>query len=272
MISGIKVLKNYDPNQGEADLFWSFDPAGPPPAGATFMVQYSETSYGPWENALPERTYNNHAVGVGVPNLTLLDISWFRVLVYTSTGSLVYTSGAFSRMSTLNHHDWLIYREILRRERLRLVKYSGQKVWLFKAKVAKAGKDEEFDPLIPSTIATTEKPDGYYSSGKAESAFFDPILTYADLPGTALMSPNNEYAFAGMQQDNKIKGRFLAYPSIKSEDIIHMPTTRGKWEVGLVDPIAFGAGDAEIVAQIVTMTMIVPSDPRHKLQLKPEDE
>ena len=272
MISGIKVLKNYNPDQGDADLHWFFDPASPLPAGATFMVQSAETPDGPWSDALSTPTHNDYVIGAGPVNMTLLDCSWFRVIVFNQSGSAVYTSGPFSRMSTLNRHDWLIYREILRRERLKMVKYSGQRVWVFKVKTARGGKDEEYDPIVTSTIATTEHPDGYYSYGRPDSSFFDPVLTYADLPGTVLTSPNTNYGTAGLDQQKKIKGRFLAYPALKTEDVIHMPTTRSKWEIEDVDPVTFGAGDAEIIAQNVTMSMLVPSDPRHKLQINPEDE
>jgi hypothetical protein len=268
IVTEFKVLSNFEAGQGGFDLFWKYDLSKlpPPPFMPTFRVEAGPTDQGPW--SLVAETQRDFMQGVTGKLHTNAEVRFFRLLVFRGL-QLLETTTAFSRTNNLNRHDYLIYREILRREHLQMRKYIGDRVLIYRFNREYKANDKEFDEIIGSSIASTEKPELHYSWGRPESGFFYPIETWVSFGDTVTHAENAPKASAGPNEEKVQQARFLAYPELKQYDIVHILASRKKYEVEGVKVQLGLPNENTPIAQVAQISLLPMDDPRHRLKLPP---
>jgi hypothetical protein len=139
---------------------------------------------------------------------------FFRVKLTTPRG--VYYSAPIGKEGVLNRRDWLMAREIVRKERIRY-KFSGVPGYLLKPRVGGEVCPRCLDPMTdePTDMNCpvcygTGKRCGYYEPIACQPVIFQGHVSNADLSDDAIGRPINDI--------QKI-GRFLLSPPAYSRDI-----------------------------------------------------
>jgi hypothetical protein len=137
----------------------------------------------------------------------------YRVQLTTGAGN-VYYSDPVSVLNGLDKRDWLIVREMIRKERLRFMKQAGQAGYLLKAL--------RYGPPCPSCTdpVTGEITNGHcstcYGTGFA-GGYFPPFDTYAVLEPVQTREALNPQT--NMSAPVAIPARMLAEPQVYSLDV-----------------------------------------------------
>jgi len=119
--------------KGGSIVYWGlrrdFCDAGP----YSFQLQWAETIEGEFVDAGSPVVDMYYAVDVTQRVWAKSIESYYRVILTTSEG--VYTSFAKQGNGTWNKRDWLIARDIMRKERLLMTKFTGWNGFLLKRKI-----------------------------------------------------------------------------------------------------------------------------------------
>ena len=120
-IAAVRILPNY---LGGFQYVWEIDGAFDDPAPWTFVVQLAETAYGPWEDISPDLTNVIAWRDTGGKHLYgKTSLLWFRVRLKTKRNT--YFSHPVQPYGDLPRREYLLAREIMRREALRARVLSG---------------------------------------------------------------------------------------------------------------------------------------------------
>lgn len=235
-------------------------------ASPSFMPEWSftEESGGNWNPALEYNTSVMYALGVGPQRLTFSQLPFFRIKVYDSdTGNLVYTSESESVKVTQNQHDFLIWREILRRENLGQVKYNGIPGWLLRRREGGPKCTNCLDPILGGE-AESDCPlcfgTGYLSG------YFTPQPMYGDWSGEPPYDINTTLEEVGPSQAQAEKPMLMAqaFPETNFKDVWVDSSTNFRFEIQKQRKNQFRGWP---INQMLTLSLLPPSDPAYKVQV-----
>lgn len=152
--------------------------------------------------------------------------------------------------------------EIIRKELLRMKRFTGQDGWLLKRKVTgKPAESKYIDEIsgVPMADTTSE-----FNTG-LEGGYYPPIpmwYTYEEFQQTKELVASG----FGVNEDITVKFRTIGYPLIEVRDIMVNRETDSRYNVMKVDAFSF-PGTNIIVVQTITVKRIPPTDTVYKIQM-----
>jgi hypothetical protein len=202
-----------------------------------------------------------YAIGVGPNTPSFSQIPFFRIKVYESqNGGLVYTSRPETVKSSQNQHDFLIWREILRRENLGQVKYNGILGWLLRRREGGAKCTNCLDPILGGE-AQSDCPvcfgTGYISG------YFTPQQMYADWTGSP-HSTSTKLEAVGPSQVNQLVMMTAAFPETNFKDVWVDSSSNYRYEIQKQRKNQFRGWP---INQMLTLSLLPPSDPAYRVQV-----
>lgn len=233
-------------------------------ASPSFMPEWSFTkeAEGEWYPALQSNTSVMYALGIGPQRLTFSQIPYFRIKVYNSqTGNLSYTSEPSTVKVTQNQHDFLIWREILRRENLGQIKYNGIPGWLLRRREGGERCTSCLDPILggesdsncPLCFGT-----GYLSG------YFAPQPMYGDFAGQPPEDMSPKLEAVGPSQVDKPMLMTQAFPETNFKDVWVDASTNFRFEIQKQKRNQFRGWP---INQMLTLSLLPSSDPAYKVQV-----
>jgi hypothetical protein len=240
---------------GGFDLYWDIQTSGFTPR---FMPQFAHTQEGDWTNLLVGPTAAYSAGGVGPKRLSFQSEMAFRVLVFNgpvlaSTGPVSYA--VFSQ----NRHDWLHYREMLRREDLGLRKYHGEPGVLLR-RIVYGTKCTDCSDETLNDPASSEC-ENCYGTG-FEGGYYPPVFIYTDSADSTAEPNNTTLDPIGPSELRVVEAIFPAYPPVKFKDIYVDNSTGHRHEVQSVTADEYRGGT---IRQVVTLSRLPISDPVYQI-------
>lgn len=201
---------------GNSRVYWEMATRFNDPLPWTFQLQFSEVgtpTASDWLNIGQPVVNTFYAVDTQRRLFGKELKTNYRIRLTTSRGT--YFSPAQSVFGKLNKHDWLMGREITRKELLRLQKYTAVQGYLLIAK--RSGTVCScVDPLtgeVTNSNDTTCYGVGYVGG------YYDPFpCTFFDLT-TDQRSEALDLQARGMIDDQLREGRFIGYPTISVRDV-----------------------------------------------------
>ena len=250
VINSFTVVPNYSPlRPGGFDFYWSVTAN----FGATFMPQQAPTESGPWIDVLDTATSDSSTVLGGPLRLSFQFQDFFRLNVLNGT-TIVATSAVASPGMIMTRHDWLIYREILRRERLGLVKYQGQQGCILRRKIygepCTVCLDESLGGVAKSNCSTC------YGTGFT-GGYETPFPSYIDYQDGQPTAGNATQDPLGIAEVETPPCLMLAYPIPTYKDVWVDKATNIRFEVKKIETTFFRSKPTR---HIVTLSRIPPSD------------
>lgn len=242
---------------GGFDLFWDIQTSGFTPL---FMPQVSSVETEGWQDLMgaPVSIYMLH--GVGPKRLSFQEEALFRIKVLNGT-KVVDISSPETAGQTMNRHDWLIYREMIRREALELNKYTGSKGVLLR-RIIYGTRCPNCTSEILGDCMSDECAICYGTA--FDGGYYQPIYikaNWADEPS----APNNTTLEASGPSELRVcDAVFPAYPTVKFKDIYIETATNHRHEIQSVIADEYRGGT---IRQIVTMSRLPISDPVYQFEI-----
>jgi len=214
---------------GGTRVEWNLHPRFSDPGPYIFQLQYSPTGTqeaDDWESVgLP--SVNSYYAYDDVQRLYGKS-NWVHYRVTASTPLGIYVSKPQRATGVLRFRDWMLAREILRMERLRLRLAAGQEGYILKAKnfgeVHEPCVDSITDEVTNSTCNTC------YGTGFVGGYFEPTECSYAELPPTS--SHVQLDATRGTVDDEiRVAARMLAIPRLMEGDVWIDRDTDHRWAV-----------------------------------------
>ena len=235
---------------GGTQVSWKLHSGFNPGSPSTFTLQFSHSGMdGDWEDVVS---------GVDVCTLTdavrrlfggLDMLASYRVKL-TDPNNNVFYSADTEVVGKANRHDFLIGRDIFRKELTRLQKYVGKKGWLFKAKrfgtVCVACVDQDTQDVTNSDCAIC------YGTGIV-GGYHTPTEFWFELglqAGSISMDPNH-----GTAEHVLTNSRAVAAPGLDDYDLWVRDDTDERYFVRDASAIAFLARPLVIVAKLYKSPM-----------------
>ncbi len=201
---------------GNTRVSWELDRHFIDPLPYTFQLQYCHaytTDNAEWTNVGATVVNTYFATDVSKRIYGKLDDSYYRVKLVTSVDT--YYSTPVRADGLLSKKDWLLAREITRKEQLRHAALTSPRGYLLK--VRRYGPrctecTDEFTQEVKRSLCDTCYGTGY------EGGYFDPIPAfYADVSLEASRDHRNPQT--GMENKHVIKARFIGDPLVYSYDV-----------------------------------------------------
>lgn len=203
------IVADYGLDTG-AYIQWFLDLTFPGPDPWLFSVMWSHTQAGPWEEI--GTTANNFYFDTSHKNYGKYTDSYYKVVLYDGNGEL-YESAVVSIFGILNRHDYLLVREMIRREYLLLQRYTGKRGWLFK----RYSIGTPCSRCLDYDLEQVKSSKCYVCNGTGlVGGYSQPIETYIAVSGDQkfpqFMDNINQV------DPSEIQGRTVAYPDINVGD------------------------------------------------------
>lgn len=215
---------------GGFDLYWGVTTIGH--WTPSFMPEYASEEPGAvWTPLLDAPTESLSALAVG-PKRAALYIPWiFRLKVYDGA-SLVLTSEPRGVQCGLNRHDYLIWREIVRRNALGLRKYQGNQGYLLRRRSTGSLCSECRDEVIggeAKSDCTTCYGTGY------TGGYFPPQYMPGDWESAPPSGYNMSLSENGPQEQHVSQLRTLADPACEFKDVWVDISSNYRYEIQKID-------------------------------------
>lgn len=240
---------------------WSIDPAFHISEPHQFIVEVSGTP--DFSELLYTIKSGNSFSAIDDTNIKqswTLDL-YYRVRLIAHREEFLSQNLAFSG-SKYTRYTYINAREIMRKELLRMRKYTGSPVWLLKRKIhGKQLEDNTVDPV--SGVPLTDQSGDYGSHFK--DGYYDPLAFYAsfeDLHATRTQQPEG----LGMLEIFQRNFRTIGFPIIETYDIIVEPINDERYFVKDRQPFYFPSTDL-IVVQTLECQLIPNTDPVYKINV-----
>ena len=193
---------------------WRLNKSFPLPAGTIeFYVEFARAA-GEWTRLNPDSPETNTCVFVDPDprRCGYANNEFYRVVMVVAGTS--YHSTPEPTLGVWNTHDWLIARDVVRKEYLRLKRYAGVLGHLLKRREhgpkCTACLDWDTEDVVNTDCAFC------YGTGYI-GGYYDAIPYYMDLSGSAT---NRDVRQPFGESDNrKHTGRSVAYPMLNSYDL-----------------------------------------------------
>lgn len=185
---------------------------------------------------------------------------YYRVVL--KDGSRTFTSCETNILGGWNDREWLIIRDIVRKEYLRLSKYAaGSSGWLLKRKTwgVKCTACQEFDSQ------TSIRPDCPICYGTTiVGGYYDAVSYYIEFLPAKVDDADVQFP-VGTVSDQLYQTRSIAFPILDSKDIWVDANNNDRYIVGLVKETAELKGIAIMYEN--TMAALAPLAPEYNIPL-----
>lgn len=184
---------------------------------------------------------------------------YYRVKLTTGADKTYYSPLILFGIDKYTRRQYVIASEIVRKELLRMRKFTGSKGWLLKRKVVGTPMKQllEVDPV--SGVALTDNTS--HQGTSLEGGYYPPIGFYFSTERTAQARKLSEF---GMTEIYSNSFRTVGFPSIDSYDIIVDSDTDDRWIIKDLQPFPFPGTDI-IVVQTMEVQLIPNTDPVYKI-------
>lgn len=217
---------------GDTVVYWGlergFNDTGP----YYYRLQWAETSTGDWVDVDTGPLIDVFSAVDSAQHVWAKELeTYYRIILTTQEG--VYTSFPQQASGTWNKREWLVGRDICRKEWLRLTKQVGVEGWLLKRKIcgAKCNCVDWDNPSDSGNSSCTT----CFGTGIV-GGYWTAVHTYVD---SDLKPRAKEFDdTAGMKEDLVTKGRFFAYPHLATYDVFVEKGTDKRWIIRKVDNVA----------------------------------
>lgn len=201
--------------KGGSVVFWGLRRQFIDPLPYHFTVQWAEAaSSDNWQDVAS--VTNTYFATDPVPRQFAVEIeSFYRIKLTTPSGS--YTSFPQQATGIWNKRDWLIARDICRKEQLVAHKFAGREGWLLK-RIVWGERCPQCSDYDTEEVSNSKCP-VCYGTGKVGGywpAF--PVWPY-ELEGGPQQRHKKQDDQVGMRDDQIWQARMLAYPHISTYDI-----------------------------------------------------
>lgn len=242
---------------GGFDFYWDVQSSGFTGA-PTFKIQSAHTEAGPWTDLLVAPTTLYAAAGLGPKRLSFQEEPFFRLVVMNGLSTVLQTepvTPAFAR----NRHDFLLYREMIRRENLGLAKYHGEPGILLRRIIYGTKCTACLDETL-NDVATNEC---FPCHGTGfTGGYYPPISIFTDLTDDTSQPNNSVLEATGPTENRIVQALFPAYPSVKFKDIYINPASGQRHEIQASSDDEFRGYS---IRQIVTMSRLPITDPAYQI-------
>ena len=207
----LNILPNY--TQGFTFL-WEISQGVDDPAPWKFIVYQGHTSVGPWDAISPPQI-NRLVWSETAKRVVGMDpVLFFKVVLTTPRG--VYESAVRTPYGDLERREYMIVRDIMRRELLQMKKLSGVPVLILSRSVYGPKCTNCVDP-ITGDLLTSNCPI-CYGTGRAPGYHgpYDMWATFSPLQRDTEQSGDG----TGVRQPYTVSVRLLGFPYVKDQDIL----------------------------------------------------
>lgn len=211
-----EIYVNNNP-KGDSIVYWGLKRTFCDPGPYRFMLQWAETVKGEWEDVLASPVSDTYWAVDPKPRLFAVQLeSFYRVILITAKNT--YVSFAVQATGVWSKRDWLVARDILRRETLVHKKFAGWRGWLLKRKI--------WGPVCPECgdFDTQETGKGHcktcFGTGKV-GGYWPGYEVYAyQLPNVGPQAHKQQHDQYAMLDNEVLPSmRMNAYPHIATYDI-----------------------------------------------------
>lgn len=240
---------------------WSIDPvfSGAEPHNFTLQASGSP-DFSVIEYEIPVGNAFSATDNLHIKQAFTLDI-FYRVKLQDGDGNeylsknLAFTGGRYNR------RDYVQAREIMRKELLRIRKYTGTHAFLLKRKIH--GRQLTDDPTVdPITgVPLTDQTNGHGSHFPA--GYYDPILFSVSVEDDKRMRRMPAEG-VGLMDITHQSFRTIGFPIVETYDVIVEPTNDMRYLVKEKEEFYFPATDL-ILVQVLETQLIPNTDPVYKI-------
>lgn len=249
-----------------ARISWIINPRFVDPGTWEFQIQVSNSGFDQrqetalWSN-IGVATENNCQVVVESPVLRQAEFRSFRVKLTTENG--IYYSPPVNRMGVLNRREWVIAREILRKERLSH-RFSGVEGFILRPRLDGENCPRCLDPMTDEVTDLkcpvcfgTGKRCGYYPPIACAHVIFGPEVSETKL---------SEDSIGRTELKNAKKGRIILSPPIYSRDVWVNRMTDERYVLrGIEHQVKIK--DVPLIGDAV-FVLLPPTDPVYKVPIQ----
>lgn len=225
------------------DAYWGVSPLREVPGFVPwFNIEASETEIGPWIPLLDEPVRADFALGLGRTVFRASSPPLARLSIAPSdSDEAVQWSRPYTPGHDFKPGDFLLYREVLRKEMLTLEKHSGYPCYLIKRIRGGFPCPKCADEILG--IASASPVDGSGDCGLCfgtgtYGGYHRPQPLLVDWPERPSGSGTQTMSEIGKSEDQKFSPvHVFAYPTISSDDILVDAGTGNRFIVIAVQPI-----------------------------------
>ena len=252
------------------DAYWSVSPV---PSSLGFLpwfnIEASETEVGPWIPLLPESVRADYAVGMGHQVFRASAPPYARLAISPSaTAPAVQWSPPYFPGHNFKEGDFLLYREILRKEILALEAGSGYPSYLLQRIRGGFPCPNCSDEILGGGTASPVDASGdcglCFGTG-IYGGYHTPQLILTDWPERTSGTGTQTKSAVGRAEDQKFSPvHVYAYPAIATDDIIVDAGAGTRFIVISVEPILW---KVHTVGQDLTMGLLPQGHPAYKIPI-----
>jgi hypothetical protein len=188
---------------------------------------------------------------------------YYRVKLETGDNNTYISKTVAFTGERYDSRNYFKAREIVRKELLRMTKYTGHQAWLLKRKTYGAVDTSNplLDPVsgVPLTDQTTS-PGTQFNVG-----YYDPLAFWISYEnGKAIRRQSSEGI--GFTDVRQFELRTVGFPSVETYDVIVEPINDERYYVKDKQEVLFPGTDL-IVVQTLQVQLIPPSDPVYEIEV-----
>ena len=241
------------------------DEAQVDPGPYFFTVERSASPEGPWDCLTPKPLVDAmHFVDKLTPLLSKENFLFYRVTATLPSGKTI-VSPAKDLFRNLERPQWLVWREITRKEILRLKKFVGIRAAVLKKKRFGEPCEECTDP-VTGTVTDSQCRECFGT--RYQGGFYPPIEAWIE--SSPVPDAKGLGGHGWMTEDYVGQLRMVSYPLVSREDIVVELESNRRFRVLQIDPIELRTVP---VVQLVSARMISRSDVEYRIpaHLEPDD-
>jgi len=246
-------------------LMWELDPAFNEPGPYSYTVQSSQTpdfsQLVTDESVGDTYTYTDTSC-----ERSNFDDSWYyRVILNTGAPNQYVSPNLLYGQRKEDRWKYLKAKEIVRKESLRLRKYTGVEVFLLKYKIYGETDEGAVDPItgLPLGDCTSD-----YGTGIV-GGYHEPLAIWASREQKQKTKNLEGQMGLGIEEADILNLRILSFPIVSVRDIIVFPDDDRRFRVlGEPAPVRTRFPGTHIfVTQLLTLRLIPPSDTVYKIPI-----
>lgn len=249
---------------GGTVIFWGLSRCFNDPGPYMFTVEWAETPTGEWQVVPTGPLIDTYWAEDPVQRLYAKEFElYYRIRMETPNGQ--HTSFAQQAAGTWNKREWLIARDICRKEWLRLSKQVGVPCFLLKRKIAGPRCETCVDWDNNRDSAVSDCPDCYGTG--ITGGYWAPFDTFMD---TSTFPRNKEFAEnVGLKEDVVTEVRLFGYPHVSTYDILVDKSSDRRWVVRKVENVAELRGQPLVYTAEIRLAPF--TDPIYKIPMTPPE-
>lgn len=245
-------------------LQWEIDPLFSDPEPHNFVIEASGAM--DFSELLREIQVGNVFFGTDpIRQQNTETAIYYRVRLETPEGKY-YSKGINPNYTPSTRHQFSIAAEIVRKEHLRMSKYTGAPIVILKRKIyGKQVTDDTVDPITGLPITDSSPHQG----NMFVSGYYAPVKSFMSIESgndVFAMDPGGTGAIA----NTRLEVRMLGFPYVNYNDIIIDFDADLRYIVKDRDEVNF-PGTSIVLLQTLQLSLIPPSDPVYSININSDE-